>query len=246
MVRKLGQHSLLSEEDHEALLALPYQLQSLDSGKYIIREGDRATRCCVLLSGFAYRHKIANDGNRQIVSIHMAGDLIDLQNSILIIADHSVQALGNVEVAFINHRDILALAEARPAVARAFWKDTLVDGSIFREWIANVGRRDARTRTAYLLCEFALRQEAADLGERGSYWLPMTQEQLANALGLTPVHVNRTLQSIEAEGFISRDKRSVTIGDWEKLRALGDFNADYLHLEPMDETDVHPSRDMSR
>jgi CRP-like cAMP-binding protein len=110
------------------------------------------------------------------------------------------------------------------------WYETLVEASIFREWTLNVGRRDARTRAAHLLCEFALRLEAAGLGERGSYELPMTQEQLADAMGLTPVHTNRTLMSLGEDGLISRTQRAVRINDWHKLMAVGDFDPAYLHL----------------
>ena len=113
----------------------------------------------------------------------------------------------------------------------AMWLDTLVDGSIFREWIANVGRRDAHTRLAHLLCEFSLRLKIAGLGKSNQYELPMTQEQIADCTGLTSVHVNRTLKILEAEGLIQRrSSRTVTIGDWKKLAEAGDFDSTYLHL----------------
>jgi CRP-like cAMP-binding protein len=106
-----------------------------------------------------------------------------------------------------------------------------VDGSIFREWIMNVGRRDARTRISHLLCEFSLRLKVAGLGEQDNYQLPMTQEQLGDATGLTSVHVNRVLMALEAEGLIERaTSRSIAIGDWKKLAAAGDFNSTYLHM----------------
>jgi CRP-like cAMP-binding protein len=123
------------------------------------------------------------------------------------------------------------IAFKRPNVGKAMWYETLVDASIFREWTLNVGRRDALTRTAHLLCEFAVRLETAGLGEQCAYELPMTQEQLADALGLTSVHVNRTLQALAAQGLIERTKRSVKIGDWKRLAAVGDFDSNYLHLE---------------
>jgi CRP-like cAMP-binding protein len=110
------------------------------------------------------------------------------------------------------------------------WYETRVDASIFREWTLNVGRRDARTRAAHMLCEFALRLEIAGLGERCNYELPMTQEQLADALGLTPVHTNRTLMSLGEDRLISRTQRSVRINDWPELMAVGDFDPAYLHL----------------
>ena len=111
------------------------------------------------------------------------------------------------------------------------WLDTLIDGSIFREWIANVGRRDARTRLAHLLCEFALRLKVAGLATSGRYELPMTQEQLADATGLTSVHINRTIRGLELDGFIERDDpRSIHITDWDRLAEIGDFQSEYLHL----------------
>lgn len=125
---------------------------------------------------------------------------------------------------------IQEIAFSRPAIGRAMWYETLIDASIFREWTLNVGRRDARTRTAHLLCEFALRLEAVGLGERCRYELPMTQEQLADALGLTSVHTNRTLKTLTEDGLITRTHRSVQISDWPALMAVGDFDPAYLHL----------------
>jgi CRP-like cAMP-binding protein len=230
MLRKLEYWAFLNEEDREALLALPYTRKTIEPHHYIVREGDRPTHSCVLLSGLAYRHKIVATGARQILSIHMSGDIVDLQNSLLGIADHNVQALTNSEVAFIPREAVVQLAFERPAIGQALWYDTLVDGSIFREWIANVGRRDARTRIAHLLCEFALRQEAAGLGNHMEWELPMTQEQLADCTGLTPIHVNRMLQSLGRDGLISRTRRSVTVNDWKALAKAGDFESTYLHL----------------
>jgi CRP-like cAMP-binding protein len=113
--------------------------------------------------------------------------------------------------------------------------ETLIDGSIFREWITNIGRRDARTRVAHLLCEFALRLKVAGLGEQTNYELPMTQEQLADATGLTPVHINRTIKSLEADRLIDRTSaRSIAIGDWRRLAEAGDFQSGYLHLREDD------------
>jgi CRP-like cAMP-binding protein len=162
----------------------------------------------------------------------MKGDMVDLQNSFLTVADHSVQVLTESEVAFIPRDEIKKLAFARPNVGMAMWFDTLVDGSVFREWIANVGRRDARTRIAHLLCEFSLRLKVAGLGEATNYELPMTQEQIADTTGLTSVHTNRTIKALEADGLITRSSsRSITIGDWQKLADVGDFDSNYLHLK---------------
>jgi CRP-like cAMP-binding protein len=232
MVQKLRYWQELDAADEEAILGLPYRRKTIERHGHIIREREPTTHSCLLLSGFAIRHKIVVDGARQIVAIHMKGDLVDLQNSFLRVADHSVQVLTESEVAFIPRDEIKQLAFNRPKVGMAMWFDTLVDGSVFREWLANVGRRDARTRVAHLLCEFSLRLKVAGLGAATDYELPMTQEQIADTTGLTSVHVNRTIKGLEADGLITRkSSRSVTIGDWKKLAHAGDFDSNYLHLK---------------
>jgi CRP-like cAMP-binding protein len=230
MLQKLTYRYPLQKSDEEAILALPHRVKSVEAHHYVVREREKATHSCLMLSGFSVRHKIVIGGARQIVAIHMKGDMVDLQNSMLGTADHSVQMLTKGEVALIPREAIQRLALDMPRIGMAMWKDTLVDGSIFREWIANIGRRDSRTRVGHVLCEFALRLKVAGLGEQTNYELPMTQEQLADALGLTAVHVNRTLQSLEREDLISRTNRSVTIGDWQRLADAGDFDPTYLHL----------------
>jgi CRP-like cAMP-binding protein len=231
LVHKLGHWKQLDQEDREAILALPHTVKRLEPSGYIVREGDLASHCCIMLSGFSIRHKIVGSGQRQIVAIQMIGDVVDLQNSLLRKADHSVQMLTAGHVAMIPRDEIKRLAFKRPTVGEAMWIDTLVDASIFREWIANVGRRSAQTRIAHLLCEFALRLKLAGLGQQESYDLPMTQEQLADTTGLTPIHVNRSLKALEADRLIVRPTpRSIRIDDWQKLAQAGDFISDYLHL----------------
>ena len=231
MVRKLAYWGDLDATDEAAILDLPHRKKTINRNGYIAREGEKTTHSCLLVSGFAIRHKIVAEGARQIVAIHMKGDLVDLQNSFLGTADHSVQVLTDAEVALIPREAVKELAFARPRVGMAMWFDTLVDASIFREWIANVGRRDAHTRIAHLLCEFSLRLKVAGLGEATDYELPMTQEHIADCTGLTPVHVNRTLKLLQTENLISRrSSRAISIGDWNRLANAGDFNSNYLHL----------------
>jgi CRP-like cAMP-binding protein len=232
MVDRLCYWRALKADDRAAILALPHIVRSFQPHHYIVREYDRATHCCVLLRGFAVRTKIVAGGARQICSVHMKGESVDLQNSLLGQADHSVQMLTAGQAAMIPRDAIERLAFEHPAVGKAMWIDTLVDASIFREWIANVGRRDARTRIAHLLCELALRLKVAGLGQQTNYEVPFTQEQLADATGLTSVHVNRTIKALERDGLIDRiHPRSITIGDWKKLAETGDFNSNYLHLK---------------
>lgn len=230
MIRKLEMWNELSDEDRAAIRGLPYLERTLSSDQYIVWDGDRPANSCMIVSGFAFRHKLVSDGSRQIYSIHMAGDLVDLQNALLRTADHNVQSMTRCHVLMIPIDAVRALAFERPAVGMAMWYETLVDASIFREWITNVGRRDARSRIAHILCEFAIRMESAGLGERSQCALPMTQEQLADAVGLTPIHVNRTLKSLEEDGLLARQKRAILIPDWRLLANVSDFDPRYLHL----------------
>ncbi|MDB5694366.1 MAG: Crp/Fnr family transcriptional regulator [Alphaproteobacteria bacterium] len=229
LIRRLERRTRLADADRRALEALPHSIRSFPAGAHIVRDGDRPESCCLLLTGFACRYKITGDGARQILSFHMAGEFIDLQNSLLGIADHSVQVFTETEAAVVPRHALRDLSLGRPAIGEALWIDTLIDASIFREWVVNVGRRDSRARVAHLLCELSLRMQAADLADGHRYELPMTQEQLADAVGLTPVHVNRVLKQLAEEGLISRDRRTITILDWGRIREAGDFNERYLH-----------------
>lgn len=231
LLMKLKRRSPLEDRDEKALLALPFTTRSLEPGNYLVRQGERAEYTCVLLSGFAYRQKIVGDGGRQIVALQVPGDAVDLQNSLLKVADHSVQALCAIEMARIPRAALLDIAAQYPAIAHAFWLDTLVDGSIAWEWIANIGRRSALMRLAHLLCECALRLEVVGIADGTDHKLPMTQEQFGDALGLTPVHVNRMFKHLMRERLITRDQRIVTICDVPRLRALADFQSAYLHLD---------------
>ena len=210
---------------------MPFYIKRMPPSAYIIREQDLTKNCCILLSGFAFRSKVVGNGGRQILSVNIPGEILDLQHAFLGKADHSIQMLTAGDVAFVAADAVHDIAFAHPAVGRAMWLETLAEGSIFREWIANIGRRDARTRVAHLLCEIAVRLHAAGLITGNRYELPMTQEQLGDATGLTPVHVNRTLQKLRSDGLITRDRRAITIEDWKALSGVGDFVSAYLHLE---------------
>lgn len=231
MVRKFERRAALDQSDREALLGLPFYVKTVEAGRYLTREGVEPSESSLLISGFAARHKETADGGRQILSVHIPGDFFDLEGSLLTVADHSVQALTRSEIATVSSSSILALIDSHPRVGRAMWIDTLIDASIYREWIMNVGRRPARERIGHILCEFARRLEIAGLGKLTGYRLPMTQEQLADAAGLTAVHVNRTLKSLGDDGLIVRHKRFIEIPDWKKLRDASGFNELYLHLD---------------
>ena len=230
MLRKLQLWSELDSDQRAAVLALPHKVETVRAGAYIVRDREKATHSCLLLSGYAIRLKITRGGGRSISAVHLKGDIVDLQNSLLKTADHSVQALTSAEIARIPREAIIELAFRMPRVGMAMWYDTLVDASIFREWIANIARRNARERIAHVLCEFGVRLESLGLGDRSSFQFPMTQEQLADVVGLTPVHVNRSLKRLEADGLLARTTRYVAVADWASLKKAGDFDEAYLHL----------------
>jgi len=230
MVRRLAARFELSEAAIDAILAVPMVVKDYAPSQYVLREGEPALQSSFVISGFVYRHKIVADGGRQIVAIHLTGDFVDLQHIMLDKADHNVQALTPATLVQFSSEHLLDLAYRYPDIGKALWLESLIESATFREWVVNVGRRNARTRTAHLLCELGIRREAAGLGQRNSYELPMTQEQLGDSLGLTSVHVNRTLRLLEEEGLIRRSKRAVNVTDWYGLQRAGDFSARYLHL----------------
>lgn len=208
---------------------LPFTRKTFQKEQYLVREGQVADECALLLSGFAYRQKILRDGSRQIISIHIPTEFVDLQNSMLGLADHNVQSLNQCEVALISIKALLHLQETRPAIRHAMWMETLIDSSVFREWVVNVGRRASKARIAHLLCELAIRLAKVGGGQHGTFEFPLTQEQLADATGMTPVHTNRTLQKLRKDGLIQLTGRSLQILDWEGLKEVGDFDEMYLH-----------------
>ena len=224
----------LAEEDRRAVLGLPHRVRRVDAGAYLVREGDLPKQCAVLVDGFAYRQKLTGAGSRQIMAVSIPGDAVDLQNMYLDISDHSLQLLTQATVAEIPRDALQELARTRPAIGTAIMTVTLVEASILREWVVNVGRRDSKARIAHVLCEFAVRLEARGLATEDGFELPMTQEQLADATGLTSVHVNRVLKSLEAEGLISRRRRQIHFEDWRALQHAGDFSRRYLHIADHD------------
>ena len=219
----------LSGGDEAALVNLNWVRKQYQRDAYLAREGEPTSVCTVLLQGFAFRQKILSDGSRQIMSFHIPGELLDIQNCLIEVADHNVQAMTRCLVAVVPKELLMDVMSDRPNVRRAIWLDSLLDASVFREWVVNVGRRDARQRIAHLLCELALRMKAAGLGDGPMFDFPLTQEHIADAVGLTAVHTNRTLQVLRKAGLITLTASKLTILDWDALAEVGDFSERYLH-----------------
>jgi CRP-like cAMP-binding protein len=165
------------------------------------------------------------------VAFYVPGDMPDLQSLHLQVLDNSLVTVTPCTVGFIQHEDLRRVCDRYPRITAALWRETLVDASIFREWVLNVGRRDAFSRMAHLLCELRVKLKAVGLAENDTFDLPITQSELADAIGASNVHVNWVLQELRAKGLIRSKRTQMIIPDWEKLKEAAGFDPLYLHLE---------------
>src|SRR5215217_2277030 len=230
LIRKLESIFPLSDDERQVLETLPMQVMVIKGDQDIVREGDRPTRSCLILSGFACTYKVTAGGKRQIVSFTIAGDIPDLQSLHLKVLDTSLSTISPCRVGFIQHEVLRDICERYPRLAAAFWREALIDAAIFREWVMNVGQREGASRMAHVLCELLVRLRAVDLGEDHACDLPITQGEFADAVGLTAVHVNRVFQQLRADGLIVTKGTQLKIPDWDKLKEAGEFDPTYLHL----------------
>jgi CRP-like cAMP-binding protein len=231
IIAKLEIILTLSDDERDTLLNLPIQVTAIRADQDVVREGDRPTRCFAILEGFACSFKQTGEGKRQIMGFYIPGDMPDLQSLHLKTLDHTIGTISPCTVGFIQHEVVRELCRRHPRIGDALWRETLVDAAIFREWVVNVGRRDARARIAHVLCEMLVRLRAVGLAQDHSCQLPITQIEFADATGISGVHVNRVVQDLRSKGLIILKGNTLTVPDWEKLKEAGDFDATYLHLE---------------
>lgn len=234
LIRKIESVFTLTDDERQALENLPMQLAVIKENQDIVREGDRPSRSFAILSGFTCTYKVTKTGRRQIMTFDIAGDMPDLQSLHLRMLDSSISSLSTCRIGFITHDDLRDLCERYPRITAAFWRETLIEAAIFREWLLNVGQRQAYSRVAHLFCEMLVRLRAVGLAEEHACDLPITQSELADAFGLTTVHVNRVLKQMRAEGLIEIKGTRLTIPDWNRLKEVGQFSPRYLHLEQED------------
>lgn len=233
LIRKLeALHSLLSENEQNALISVLQRFRTIERGHDIASEGDEPQHSTVILSGVACRYKNLSNGRRQILSFQFPGDITDIYSYVLKRLDYSVGTLTRCEIASISHEAIQRLCERYPNLAHALWRDSLIDTAILNMAVVNNGRRDATERIAHLICEQFTRLAAVGLAEPGrpvSFYI--TQTDIADASGLSLVHVNKTLRGLKDRGLIGRDPTKLEILDWKGLRDAAGFEADYLHLK---------------
>ena len=229
---KLNAYTELSSADRAGFEALSRRsIREVCARRDLIREGDRPRSVFLILSGWACRYKTLPDGRCQIVALVLPGDLCDLHVHALRTMDHSVGAITPLQAAEIGGDEFEQLLQDHPRIAQALYWDELVKIAIQREWTVNLGQRSAYERIAHLLCECHLRLRAVGLAQEHSCPFPLTQADLADATGLTTVHVNRTLQELRKDGVIELYGRKLHVPNLQRLKSAALFNANYLHLD---------------
>jgi CRP-like cAMP-binding protein len=228
---KLETFAHLSKEDRIALDRVTSgAVRDVGARRDLIREGERPIAIPVLLDGWACRYKTLADGRRQILAFLVPGDLCELNIYLLNRMDHAIGAITAARFALIDRRSLERLMAGNPRVAEALWWNALVDAAIAREWMVNVGQRTAYERIAHLICETFIRVATVGLAEGNSCPFPITQVDIGDATGLTPVHVNRMLQELRQDGLIELRARRLVIPELERLKEVAFFNDAYLHL----------------
>src|SRR5262249_7765652 len=229
--RKLAHFIQLSKVEQQVLQSMPAHRRQVQAGRDIVADGDRPDELSLITEGFAFRYKLLANGRRQIMALLIPGDVCDLRSLFTGRMDHGVAALNNNQLATIPRQRIFGVIEKYPRIGLALWRDTMLDAALYRQWLINLGRRSAYGRIAHLLCEVWTRLEVIGHTRGGAYELPLTQTHLADAMGLSLVHVNRTLQSLRGDGLITFHDHEVVVLDWRRLQAAADFNPSYLQLD---------------
>jgi CRP-like cAMP-binding protein len=229
-VDRLALRSVLTDQEVEALLNLNGQFKQIAAHVDIVRLGEYVDHSCLVVDGFVGRFGQTRDGLRQITCLHIPGDMADLPSVVSPKSAWGLGALTSATILRIPHADLRRVAAQHSGIAEAFWRDCVADGSI-SEWVVNVGRRDALSRLAHLLCEMAVRMERVGQADRHSFPLPVTQADLGDATGLTSVHVNRMIKELRTRSIATAHAGLVTVHDWKQLVSIGDFDPAYMLLD---------------
>jgi len=231
LMLRLEQFTAFEPSERErvnALLAFPRK--SFARGKVIISEGDKVDNIHLVLTGLATRSKTLPDGDRQLMAFLVPGDLCDIEVFVLEAMDHDIVALSDTTCVLIPADEIRSLLTESTNITRALWWSTMTDSAVLREWIVNHGKRESRERLAHIFCELLIRYRVVDGTSDDTIPFPMTQEELAEATGMTPVHVNRMLGQLRSEGLIRLDNKTLSILDFEGLKQVAHYEVNYLHL----------------
>jgi CRP-like cAMP-binding protein len=229
---KLRARDEISAEEEQVIRSAVSEIRDYPADRTVIRRGEALNHSTVLLDGIMCRYKDLSDGGRQISELHVGGDYADLHSFTLKYLDHNVMTLTPCRVAMIPHERLERITEEHPHLTRVYWFTTNVDAAIHREWELSLGRRSAASRLANLFCELHVRLGIVGLADESGYDLQLTQTDLAECLGLTSVHVNRTLKELREQGLVEFRGQRVTLIDLARLREVAEFDPAYLYLEP--------------
>ncbi len=198
----------------------------------IVRAGDKPRESCLMLSGLSARYNLLDDGRRQITAVHLAGDFVDLHSLLLAQMDHSVLAVTDCEISMVPHEYLRELSVGQPHFTRLLWLMTIIDAAMYRQWLVAAGRLPSVGQIAHFICEMYVRMEVVELTDGLSFQLPISQSELSDAMGLSVVHVNRTLQQLRKKRLIEWQGDTVRILDWDGLQRVAEFDPTYLNLVP--------------
>lgn len=230
LMRRLDSVTEVGPREREALEDLAIRVGSLAPGQDVIRAYQPPQECCVVFEGILHRYQLLPDGSRQILAFHVPGDIPDLQSLGLGVMDHSVAASVACTVGYFSHADINRLIERHPGVAKLLWRVSLIEAAGLRAWLTSMGRRPAVAHVAHLVCELFVRLRAVGLTTGMRCSLPLTQTHFADALGLSLVQVNRSLNALRRKGLFELSRGQLVIHDWPGLKSMAGFDPAYLHL----------------
>ena len=235
LIRKLSHFAPLSASDRDVLEALAAPEESFSADVDIVAEGMAPRSVFLILEGMAVRYRSLADGGRQIMTFLIPGDLCDIHVFLARTMDHSIGTITPTRITAISRERLMDVFALHPRISAALWWSSMQEEAMLRERIVSLGRRDARGRIAYILCELLWRHTAVGLTSNGTFQLPLTQTELGDTLGLTPVHVNRILKEFRSRNLISIDRKVIKLLDIQKLQETADFTKDYLQLEGVSE-----------
>ena len=241
LLRKLGRYVRMSSAERRAIENLLHRHKAIPANTDLVRQGEPLSKAVILRDGWAIRYRTLNDGRRQIMNFLLPGDMFDLCAFLLTASDHSVGTITPCTVHFVPASGIIELFRRWPRLGAAMWKSALQEEATLRERILSLGRRSAQERVAHLLYELWVRLSVIGLRNGDSFDLPLTQVELADALGLTPVHISRTLRRLRQLRLIEMRRREVTILRPREQVEYGEFERDHLHETPIKEPVAPPS-----
>ena len=230
-LKKLRRRDEISAAEEAAIRGSIGEVRKVPADRVVVRAGEELSESLLLIDGWLARARDLAVGLRQITELHIPGDFADLHSFTLKRLDHDVVAITPCTIAAVPHARLKEITEQHPHLTRVYWFTTNLDAAIHREWSVSLGRRPALARLAHLFCEMRERLDIVGMVDGSSFEFPLTQDEVGECLGLTSVHVNRTLQELRGRNLVSLESRRLTIRDLDALKQVADFDPSYLHLE---------------